>query len=229
MLSLDNVNRIEIIIKLPEESSIQKKISELDIPINKIKTKTFPNVNIRYAEIANALLAELPIIGMRGKYAFMNVNYNGMSFSIDMKNTMPHISKSRSRKSISEDEFETAVADINYMSGLVIGSLNLINKRIKREIEISVEKDGLFKDSFKDKIDKKFVNSLEIMDVNEIDFTRYEDKGKDSKMKIEYSFRKGKSDRIDVKEVLEGNFSPMDIKGLVNTRLQDLNHLLEKW
>ena len=148
---------------------------------------------------------------------------------ISMKSTIIHISKPKKNKSISENEFQTVVADINYITGLVIGSLNLINKKIKREIKISIKMDGLFKNSFEDKIDKTFVDSLAITEVDKIDFARYENKGKDSKMKIEYSFRKGKTDRIDIKEIVDGNFSPIDIKDVVNTRLQNLNNLLDRW
>ena len=113
--------------------------------------------------------------------------------------------------------------------GSILGSLSLSDKELSTEISFEFSKKEIFRKPFSSKIEKDEFKDIPIKEVQSISFSIEDKDEKSHGAEVIYYFKRGDIDEITVRKKFKKIFSPLDITGLVERFVENLNTILKGW
>ena len=133
MISDENITRLEYVVTFPSKFSKAPEFAS-GLPINSLRTETFPDVSINFAERSESIQSIISnylyiysygdhvLLRVRDDKIFLDVNYDG-DFRITGKND--------NKQRIDSRTLERINRDINYLIGVFTGALKVEPSKLK--------------------------------------------------------------------------------------------------
>lgn len=230
MLEFGDLLVMSLEISFPKELSLENGKGILDMPIERVRTKSFGSAQVIFKRLVRDLFSDIPIISFRGIYGSIEVGVGSLSLELSTKERRGRIvhSKNKIDKPISLKDLESFNIDANYLFTSVLGSLNLLNEKVKIKSVFNFEKTEIFKRNFNDKVSEEFLRRNSVDEVWAISFKRKIVTTKvDTELKFE--FERSEKDKIRITELTENIFSPFNITSMIERKLNETNEILKEW
>lgn len=220
--------RIEI--SFPKDLNLDKGDGILNMPIEKIKTNSFGSAQFFFKSFIKDIFFELPIISFHSKHGEIELKARSLNLEISPYGGRGDLvsSKNKNRKLISEKDLDSLNIDSNYLFTSILGSLGLLDKKVKTKIILHFEKLGIFKGSFNDKVHEDFLKQNSADEVFAISFKRKIVFNK-LETELKFEFERNDKDEIRVTEQAEMTFSPFNTSSIIERKLKEINEILEGW
>lgn len=229
MLNFSDIKDWSIKIRFPEEITKPIEYPMFKASLDKLKTTSFPRLNVSFRELVNQLYKESPSITMVGKnshFYLMGEKIEVVIFPNGERLISPD--PKGGGKKLTENELQNISRDVNFLIGSILGNLNISDRKLKIELSMHFAKKGIFEEYFNAKMDPTFMSSLGIEKVRELSFTCKEKK-EDSEMETKYYFEHDDDDNVKIVQSMERIFAPVSIRDTIDEGISNLNKIIKEW
>lgn len=229
MLELADIVDISIEVSFPKDFKLDLGKEILKTPLEKIKTDSFSSADITFRRIMNDLFGDIPFVSMRGKFGLFNLSRKSLNVILFPKEGRGRFrTVGKEGKLISSKELESVSNDSNYLFGSILGTFNLLDRKMLVEISTHFSKEGIFLTNFNDKIKEESLRNHSITEVWGIYFKRRVE-NKPNSTEMTYEFEHKEKDEVKVIERKERVFSPFNIPSIIEETLKATNGVLKEW
>ncbi len=230
MLELNDLLNMRIEISFPKELSLEKEQGILNMPIEKVKTKSFGSVQMIFNSLVKDLFYNIPIISFRSKYGTFEVGVRSLRLELSPKEVRGRLAPSKNKKGkpIAIKDLNSFNIDSNYLFTSILGSLGLLGEKVKTKTVFHFEKAEIFKSNFNDKASEEFLRRNYVDEVWAISFKRKIISNRFEK-ELKFEFERNEKDEIRITDLAENVFSPFNISSMIEEKLNEINEILKGW
>lgn len=229
MLSFSDLKDWALEIKFPDEITTSIEFPIFKTSLDKLKTTSFPRLNVSFRELVNQLYKETPSLTLTGKNSNLYLMGEKIEVVIFPNGEGLMFPKPKGEgKRLTEKDLQNLSRDVNFLIGSILGNLKISDKKLKTELSMHFIKKGIFIEHFNVKMNAAFVSELGIEKVRELSFTCKEKK-EDSEIEIMYDFEHNDDDNVKIVQSMERVFVPVSIGDTIDEGISKLNEIINGW
>lgn len=215
VIKFEELLTFSIKITIPKSLREERKSPFGDLPLEKIVTESFSDLDmssIKLKESLSEFLDEIPHLEFRGEDGMFSLRKSAIIFSL---RRMFKEKKNDDKPSFTSKKRSAIDRDVTFLFSTFLGKLSLSDKKVQTTISIRFRRTDIFPKKIIEKFDKEFIKDANIQEIKEITFQKKETMGK-VPVDIEFNFYRGdETEGAGVEMKYEDVFSPISLEKIL--------------